>query len=76
VLGNGDVQSADDAQGRVATYGVDGVLTGRATFGNPYVKELYGARHLCGRLVQTDSPHDVAELFRAHGVLGALPAEG
>ncbi|RIK38408.1 MAG: hypothetical protein DCC55_21155 [Chloroflexi bacterium] len=130
VLGNGDVQSADDAQSRVAAYGVDGVLIGRASFGNPfvfhpgsatadgeegaevagarrqqriqmaleharlfersfrpygrywfapmrkhlgwYVKDLYGARHLRGRLVQTDSPQDVEELFRAHG---ALPAQ-
>lgn len=127
VLGNGDVQSAADAQTRVATYGIDGVLIGRATFGNPfvfhpgvaaadgaesaelagarqqqriqmaleharlfersfrpygrywfapmrkhlgwYVKDLYGARHLRGRLVQTDSPQAVAALFRAYGVL-------
>jgi nifR3 family TIM-barrel protein len=37
ILGNGDVTSAIDAQSRVATYGVDGVLIGRASWGNPFI---------------------------------------
>ncbi len=37
VLGNGDVLSASEVEERVAQYGVDGVLIGRATFGNPWV---------------------------------------
>jgi tRNA-dihydrouridine synthase B len=37
LLGNGDVASLADAHERVATYGVDGVLIGRASFGNPFV---------------------------------------
>jgi tRNA-dihydrouridine synthase len=36
LLGNGDVQSLEDAKKKVAKYGVDGVLVGRATFGNPW----------------------------------------
>lgn len=35
-LGNGDVKSMDDAREKVKQYGVDGVLAGRAVFGNPY----------------------------------------
>lgn len=35
-LGNGDVKSLEDAREKVEKYGVDGVLVGRATFGNPY----------------------------------------
>lgn len=35
-LGNGDVKSMDDAKEKVKQYGVDGVLVGRAVFGNPY----------------------------------------
>lgn len=35
-LGNGDVHSLDDAHQKCQTYGVDGVLVGRATFGNPW----------------------------------------
>lgn len=37
ILGNGDVKSYAEALERVQTYGVDGVLIGRAAFGNPYV---------------------------------------
>ncbi|MDH5597198.1 MAG: tRNA-dihydrouridine synthase family protein, partial [Candidatus Peregrinibacteria bacterium] len=36
LLGNGDVKSLDDAKARIKDYGVDGVLVGRATFGNPW----------------------------------------
>lgn len=37
ILGNGDVQSLDDAYSKISDYGVDGVLLGRATFGNPFI---------------------------------------
>jgi tRNA-dihydrouridine synthase B len=37
ILGNGDTFNYHQALERVAQYGVDGVLLGRATFGNPYV---------------------------------------
>ncbi len=37
ILGNGDVKSLEDAQARVAGYGVDGVLIGRASCGDPFV---------------------------------------
>lgn len=36
ILGNGDVLSLAQAQQRVRDYGVDGVLIGRATYGNPF----------------------------------------
>ena len=37
VLGNGDLRSLADAHQRVATYGLDGALIGRAAYGNPFV---------------------------------------
>ena len=37
ILGNGDVRSLADAEQRVADYGVDGVLIGRASYGNPFL---------------------------------------
>lgn len=37
VLGNGDAQSKAQALKRCAEYGVDGVLIGRAAFGNPWL---------------------------------------
>lgn len=36
LLGNGDVSSLEDALQKIETYKVDGVLVGRATFGNPW----------------------------------------
>ncbi len=36
VIGNGDVLSREDAVHKAATYGVDGVMIGRALFGNPW----------------------------------------
>lgn len=38
-LGNGDVKSMTDANEKIKNYGVDGVLVGRAVFGNPYFFE-------------------------------------
>lgn len=37
ILGNGDITTYQDAQDRINTYGVDGVLIGRGSFGNPFV---------------------------------------
>lgn len=37
ILGNGDIDSVGSAKEKIATSGVDGVLVGRATFGNPWV---------------------------------------
>ncbi len=37
LLGNGDVQSLEDAQRKTAAYALAGVLIGRASYGNPFV---------------------------------------
>ncbi len=37
ILGNGDVTDLDDADAKVKEYGVDGVMLGRAIFGNPWL---------------------------------------
>ena len=37
ILGNGDVDSLTTAEKRIAEYGLDGVLIGRASMGNPYI---------------------------------------
>ncbi len=122
ILGNGDVHSWEDGQRRVSTYGVDGVLIGRASFGNPfvfaptptadgddksarrqqlitmavehaylyeqtfgelptyrflpmrkhlgwYVKNIFGARQLRAKLVQTNSASEAETLLREQGIL-------
>lgn len=35
--GNGDIHSMQDARDKMKTYGVDGALIARATFGNPWI---------------------------------------
>lgn len=37
ILGNGDINTLDDVQEKVERFDVDGVLIGRASFGNPFV---------------------------------------
>lgn len=37
IIGNGDLSSAADVEGAFSTYGVDGVMIGRATFGRPWI---------------------------------------
>jgi len=37
ILGNGDIQNLNEAHEKIKQYGVDGVLIGRATFGNPWI---------------------------------------
>lgn len=37
IAGNGDVQSIADAKSKVQEFGVDGVMLGRAIFGNPWL---------------------------------------
>lgn len=39
ILGNGDVSSYQDALDKISSYGVDGVLIGRASMGDPFVFE-------------------------------------
>ncbi len=37
IIGNGDVRDLDDAREKSLVYGVDGVMLGRAVFGNPWL---------------------------------------
>lgn len=48
ILGNGDIKSLYDAAQRIRTSGVNGVLIGRATFGNPW---LFRQRETLKRLL-------------------------
>ncbi|PIZ74744.1 hypothetical protein COY07_00230 [Candidatus Peregrinibacteria bacterium CG_4_10_14_0_2_um_filter_43_11] len=41
IVGNGDVKNIQDAQDKIEKYSVNGVLVGRATFGNPWFFDGY-----------------------------------
>ena len=42
ILGNGDVKSVADAEEKAKVSGVDGVMIGRAIFGNPWLFADHG----------------------------------
>jgi nifR3 family TIM-barrel protein len=44
LIGNGDVKDLDDAKAKVAETGCDGVMLGRAIFGNPWLFSKIGHR--------------------------------
>ena len=46
ISGNGDIDSAEKADNAFATYGVDAVMIGRASFGRPWIfKEIHDCIH-------------------------------
>ncbi len=53
ILGNGDVTSLDDARQKATETGADGIMLGRAIFGNPWV--------FTGRAVEDVSPKEKLE---------------
>ena len=59
IIGNGDVTSMADARAKVAETGCDGVMFGRAIFGNPWLfdeekKEVTVAEKIAAALVHTE----------------------
>ncbi len=46
IVGNGDVQDVAEARRKVRATGVDGVMLGRAIFGNPWLFHAHRQRHM------------------------------
>ncbi len=59
ILGNGDILTLEQAEQRVWDYGVDGVLVGRATYGNPF---FFHPEHSPGASENELSPAEVQQL--------------
>lgn len=68
LLGNGDVKSMEDAHEKIKTYGVDGVLVGRATFGNPW----FFSDHLPTQEERFRVAIEHAKLYEKHSQENAL----
>ncbi|WP_339060667.1 tRNA dihydrouridine synthase DusB [Tepidibacillus marianensis] len=66
VIGNGDIQSPEDAKRMIDTTGVDGVMIGRAALGNPWI--LYQTvRYLKnGELPPEPTPREKMEIALLH----------
>lgn len=57
IIGNGDIESGEDALRGFEHYGVDAVMVGRATFGRPWIfKEIHDMLH-------PDAKHEVGEFL-------------
>jgi tRNA-dihydrouridine synthase B len=61
ILGNGDIASYEDALAKIAQTGVDGVLIGRASWGNPFVFGPASAQPTTPTIFQIALEH--AELY-------------
>ena len=56
IIGNGDIDSAEKADNAFATYGVDAVMIGRASFGRPWIfKEIHDCIHKDNPITLEDS---------------------
>jgi len=63
LIGNGDVRDLDDARAKAAESGCDGVMLGRAMFGNPWV--FQGLRKSSADSGLTKSEHGLEEKLEA-----------
>lgn len=66
VIGNGDVQTPEDAKRMLDTTGVDGVMIGRAALGNPWM--LYRTVHYLetGELLGEPTPREKIDVCMIH----------
>ncbi len=66
VIGNGDVQTPEDAKRMLDTTGVDGVMIGRAALGNPWM--LYRTVHYLetGKLAPEPSAREKIDVCMVH----------
>ncbi len=53
IFGNGDVLDIEDARRKCVEYGCDGVMLGRAIFGNPFLFSQKGPEPVCGEPVES-----------------------
>lgn len=65
VIGNGDVQTAEDALEMLASTGCDGVMIGRGATRNPWIFAEIAA-HLSGGHIPTSTLEDRRRLVREH----------
>ncbi len=63
IIGNGDITSAPESVAAFDTYGVDAVMVGRATFGQPWIfKEMHDALHTDDHSVDNVIPSQYAPM--------------
>ena len=76
VIGNGDITTPERAAECFSRYGVDGIMVGRASFGNPWIfKEIKHFLRTGERLAPAGVPERVALAKRHLGLSLALKGE-
>ncbi len=66
VIGNGDVASPEDARRMLAETGCDGVMIGRASFGDPWIFRRVAHFLRTGRAMPPPTAEERSELARLH----------
>lgn len=66
LIGNGDVRDLEDARAKAAEFGCDGIMFGRAMFGNPWLFEGISGHRM--------SPSEVGHPMSTHGLDEKLAA--
>jgi tRNA-dihydrouridine synthase len=64
VIGNGDIETADDALAMLAQTGCDGVMVGRAAIGNPHIFRQIVARLAGGAVAPQTMAERLATMMR------------
>ncbi|MGC8823776.1 MAG: tRNA dihydrouridine synthase DusB [Bacteroidales bacterium] len=75
VIGNGDVDSPQRAKECFDRYGVDGIMIGRATIGQPYIFQHIKHYMATGQLLPEPSVKEVVAVVRKH-VTMSVEAKG
>jgi nifR3 family TIM-barrel protein len=66
VIGNGDIQTPQDAKRMIATTGADGVMIGRAALGNPWMLYRTVQYLETGKLLSDPSPREKMDVCMLH----------
>ncbi len=66
IIGNGDITTPEEAKTAFDTYGVDGIMIGRATFGHPWLFKEIKHYLKTGELLPEMSVLDRVELAKRH----------
>ena len=66
IIGNGDIDSASKAWEFAERYGVDGVMLGRATIGNPWIFQQIRYFHKTGKLLSPPSVTERVNICKLH----------
>ncbi len=64
IFGNGDITSAETARHLIDTYGVDGLMIGRAVYGNPWIFKEVKHYLTTGQLLKKPDIHERVKIVK------------